>query len=190
MDDIEIVKALKKNNKIAFKYLFERYYSRIVSYITTYTHNQSLSEDIAQQAFIHLWEDRFKLDDGKSPKNYLYAIAYNRYIDTIKKSKKRELLLEEIWESALRNRIMDDSELLEKRIDKMKLIIDSLPPKCKEIIQLNKIQGVTYREIAKLMGVSIKTVESQMRIAFKKIREGFKNDHLVLFILIRSLKEV
>jgi RNA polymerase sigma-70 factor (ECF subfamily) len=142
-----------------------------VGYITTYTHDKVKSEDIVQQAFISFWEDKSKLDETKSPKPYLYAIAYNRYIDTIKEAKKQEKLLSQIWERALMDRIEEDSDAMEKRIQKMRKVIDSLPPKCKEIIILNKIQGVKYKEIAGQMGISVKTVESQMRIAFIKIRE-------------------
>ncbi len=182
MNDIEVVKALKKGDKTAFRHLFERYYDRLVAYIVTYTHDQAQSEDIVQQAFIDLWDDRNKLDIDKSPKNYLYSIAYNRYIDGINKTKRGDRLLAELWEKALRERIKEDREQSEKRIEKIRQIIDSLPPKCKKIIQLNKVEGVKYREIAKEMGISVKTVESQMRIAFKKIRDGFKKDGIILFL--------
>ncbi len=186
MDELGIVKSLKEGNKHAFKQLFERYYDRLVAYITTYTNDKIQSEDIVQQAFINLWEDKSKLDETKSPRAYLYAISYNRYIDSIKNAKKQEKLLNQIWEHALRDRIQEDTETLEKRIQKMKQVIDSLPPKCKEIIHMNKIQGVKYKEIATEMGISVKTVESQMRIAFTKIREAFKGDSLQFFIMLKK----
>ena len=185
MSEIEAVIAMKKGNRSAFRDLFNRFYDRLVAYISTYTHDNVQSEDIVQHAFIRFWEDRAKLDETKSPKAYLYAIAYNRYIDTVKKAKKQEKLLGQIWERALVDRIQEDSDVLEERIQKMKQVIDSLPPKCKEIIMLNKIQGVKYKDIAEQMGISVKTVESQMRIAFAKIREAFKEDPALLFILLK-----
>lgn len=188
MNDLEAVKALKKGDKLAFRYHFDQYYDRLVAYITTYSHNKALSEDIVQQAFINLWNDRSKLDESRSPKGYLYAITYNRYIDTVKKSKKREKLLDQVWERALRDRIEEDTETLEKRIQKMKNVIESLPPKCKEIIQMNKVQGIKYKEIAEQLGISVKTVESQMRIAFTKIREAFENNNLLLFFLFKKFR--
>jgi RNA polymerase sigma-70 factor (ECF subfamily) len=171
MNEIDAVVSMKNGDRSAFSYLFNLFYNRLVGYITTYTHDKVKSEDIVQQAFISFWEDKSKLDETKSPKPYLYAIAYNRYIDTIKEAKKQEKLLSQIWERALMDRIEEDSDVMEKRIQKMRKVIDSLPPKCKEIIILNKIQGVKYKEIAGQMGISVKTVESQMRIAFIKIRE-------------------
>lgn len=188
MNDIEAVKALKRGDKLAFKYFFKSYYDRLVAYITTYTHDKMQSEDIVQQAFINFWDDRLKLDETKSPKGYLYAIAHNRYIDAVKKEEKRVKLLDQIWENALQQRIEEDNETLEKRIQKMKKVIESLPPKCKEIIHKNKVQGIKYREIAEQMGISIKTVESQMRIAFNKIRDAFENDNFLLFLLFKKYR--
>tara|TARA_R110000851_G_scaffold180559_2_gene328227 strand:+ start:9660 stop:10217 length:558 start_codon:yes stop_codon:yes gene_type:complete len=185
MNEIEAVAAMKKGDRSAFRYLFNTFYDRLVAYITTYTHDKIQSEDIVQHAFIRFWEEKSKLDETKCPKGYLYAIAYNRYIDTIKKAKKQEKLLSQIWERALLDRIEEDSEALENRIQKMKQIMESLPPKCKEIIILNKIQGVKYKDIAEQMGISVKTVESQMRIAFTKIREAFKEDYALWFLLFK-----
>ena len=185
MNEFKAVAAMKKGDRNAFKYLFNTFYDRLVAYITTFTHDKIQSEDIVQHAFIRFWEDKSKLNETKSPKAYLYAIAYNRYIDTVKKAKKQEKLLSQIWERALADRIQEDSDALEERIQKMKQVIESLPPKCKEIILLNKIQGVKYKEIADQMGISVKTVESQMRIAFTKIREAFKEDHILLFLLFK-----
>ncbi|MCM4154745.1 RNA polymerase sigma-70 factor [Gramella sp. AN32] len=188
MNDIEAVRMLKKEKKRAFKYLFDTYYNRLVAYIMTYNHNKAQAEDIVQQTFINLWENRQKLDDNQSPKGYLYAIAYNTYMDAIKKSKKQKKIIDEIWEHALRDRIEEDSETQEKRIQKVKEVIETLPPKCKKIIQMNKVQGIRYKDIAEQMGISIKTVESQMRIAFTKIREAFENDTLLLFALFKKLR--
>ncbi|MGS2761865.1 RNA polymerase sigma factor [Sinomicrobium sp. M5D2P9] len=189
MNESEAVRALKKDDKAAFGYLFRCYYDRLVAYITTYTHDKIQSEDIVQQAFINLWEDRMKLDPERSPKNYLYTIARNRYIDSVKKEKKYSKLLDELWEKALRERITEDSEQLERRAERIKKVMESLPPKCREIVRLNKMEGIKYKDIAVQMDISIKTVESQMRIAFQKIREAFKDDHLVIFIMTRVFRK-
>ncbi|MBD0777592.1 RNA polymerase sigma-70 factor [Maribacter sp. ANRC-HE7] len=184
MDEINAVKALKKGDRLAYKYLFHAYYNRLVAYITTYSHDRTQSEDIVQQTFINLWINREKLDDTQSPKGYLYAIAHNIYIDAINASKKKDVIMIEIWERALRDRIEEDSDAQEKRIQKIKYVIETLPPECRKIIRMNKLQGIKYKEIALELKISIKTVESQMRIAFSKIREAFKDDSLLLFLLL------
>ncbi|MDL5510430.1 RNA polymerase sigma-70 factor [Arenibacter sp. M-2] len=182
MNENNAVIALKNGDRGAFRYLFNAYYDRLLAYITTYTQNRIQSEDIVQEAFIDFWNNKSKLDETKCPKNYLYAIAYNRYIDTVKKTKKQEKILRDVWEQALTNCIEEDSEAMERRVKRMKKIIESLPPKCREIIILNKMYGFKYKEIASIKGISIKTVESQMRIAFIKIREAKNGNDLILFL--------
>ncbi|MDN3663845.1 RNA polymerase sigma factor [Algibacter miyuki] len=190
MNELEATIAIKNGDKNAFKVLFDLYYDRLVAYMVTYTHDKMRSEDIVQQAFIDLWNAKEKLHECKSPKNYLYTITYNRFIDSINTDKRRHKLLNVVYEKALRDRIEEDSESLEKRVEKMNQIIETLPPKCRQTLEMNKINGLKYYEIAEIMGVSIKTVESQMSIAFKKIRKGFEKDNLYLFFLNLLKKEL
>ncbi|QDO95502.1 RNA polymerase sigma-70 factor [Formosa sediminum] len=183
MNTLEAVKALKNGEEYAFKFLFDKYYNRLVAYITTYTHDKMSAEDIVQQAFIDLWNNKKKINENKPLKSYLYAIAYNRFIDTVNKDKRQNIVLGQIYELALRDIIDEDNEALEKRILKMNQIIKTLPPKCRQTLEMNKIKGYKYHEIAEIMGVSIKTVESQMSVAFKKIRKGFDKENLHLLFI-------
>ncbi len=176
LEEIALVKSLKEGDQSAFKLFFEKYYDRLVAYINTFAHDKIKSEDIAQQAFINFWEDRDKIDISRSPRGYLFTTAYHRYIDSVKKEKRNQQFLNELYKRALNSRIEEDEEFLKKRIKKLKSVLNTLPPKCKEIIHLNKVEGTKYKDIADKMGISIKTVESQMRIAFNKIRQAFKDD--------------
>jgi RNA polymerase sigma-70 factor (ECF subfamily) len=173
MDELEAVSKLKGGDKQALNFFFNKYYNRLVAYIVTYNHDNVLAEDVVQQAFIKLWVNRERLDTTKSPKNYLYTIAFNLFVDSVKKRKKEQQFLIDTWNTSLNPILEEDDMALENRIKKMQKIIATLPPKCKEIIHLNKIEGVKYKDIAIKLGISIKTVESQMRIAFQKIRNEF-----------------
>ena len=183
MKDSLLIEGIKNDDNKAFKMFFDRYYKPLVGYIKTFTNDFSSAEDIAQQTFITIWTKRHKLASIKSPKSYLYSIGYNTYIDYYRKIKKQDVFFDELREKALRNSIVEDKEILEKRLKKLKIIIDSLPERCKEILELNKLNGLRYKEIAVKLDISKKTVESQMRIAFQKIRKGFESDQLFLFFL-------
>ncbi|MEC3906753.1 RNA polymerase sigma-70 factor [Tamlana sp. 2201CG12-4] len=183
MDDLLLITEIQNNDKAAFEKLFQRYYSPLVGYITTFTNDSHLSEDIIQQTFIIIWTKRKKLKITKSTKSYLYSVAYNTYVDHYRKKKSRDAFFDELREKTLRNSITEDKEFMEKRLAKLKNIVDALPPKCKEILELNKLNGLKYKEIALKLDISQKTVEAQMRIAFQKIRQGFEEDKQFLFIL-------
>ncbi|GAA4234633.1 RNA polymerase sigma-70 factor [Postechiella marina] len=186
MKDIFLLEAIKKNDKKAFKIFFDKYYTPLVGYINTFTKDLYLAEDIAQQSFIIFWTKRKKIKILKSPKSYLYSIAYNSYIDYYRKKKKQDTFFDDLKEKALRDLVEEDEELMQKRLEKLKTIINDLPPRCQQILKMNKFEGFKYSEIAEKLGVSIKTVEVQMGIAFKKIRKGFEDTPFLLF-LVRQL---
>ncbi|MBD0824962.1 RNA polymerase sigma factor [Aestuariibaculum marinum] len=184
MSDTTLTIAIKNGDEIAFKTLFDRYYKRVVAYILTVSKDQDLSADIGQQAFITLWETRDNLDTSKSIKSFIFKIAYNKYIDHCRKTKKKETFLDELKNNSLQL-ITDDEDIIENKLKKLKQLIEDLPERCREILKLNKIEGLKYKEIAEYFNISQKTVESQMRIAYQKIREGFEDDNeLYLFIVL------
>lgn len=161
-----------------------------MAYIITYNSDKKKAEDIVQEAFINFWNNRDKIDKDKSPKSYLYKIAFNKFIDTVNKHKKEQLFLKQIWKSSLDDVIDEDESIVEKKIKKVNEIISDLPPRCKQIIKLNKMQGLKYKEIAIKLGVSLKTVESQMRIAFQKIRKEFEDDsHFFFFFILDKMRQ-
>ncbi|MAZ28703.1 MAG: RNA polymerase sigma-70 factor [Cytophagaceae bacterium] len=186
-EDSDLVKAIIKNDRMAFQIFFRRYYEALVLYVNTFTNDVMQSEDIAQKSFIKFWKKRKKLKIDGHAKSLLFKMAYNIFIDEYRKNKKQgSIYIEELVLESLEDKIGEDDHL-EKRLEKLKAIIETLPEKCKEILLLNKMDGLKYREIAIKLNISIKTVEAQMRIAFQKIREGFKDNPLILFVLFKKL---
>lgn len=188
MENLQLARAIKKGDDIAFKKLFYDNYENLIAYIITFTNDQDEAADVVQEAFLSLWENRTLLDAERGPRSYLFRIAYNCYIDRYRQQKKEEGLFEELKKEALDDQFFDDPQLLERRLERLRLIINNLPPRCKEVLKLNKMQGYTQKTIAENLGISIKTVESHMRDAYKKIREGFKDDELFLTVIIKILK--
>lgn len=180
----ELITALQNGDEQAFKLLFNYYYKPLVAFISIYTQNQDDSEDLAQQSFISLWNNRTLLRLEASPKSYLYKIAYNQYIDQYRKSLFEQGLLEELRLEILRNAIVEDDELTQKNLLELKKIIEELPPKCKLILTMSRQQGLDYNEISDKLDISPRTVEEQIRIAFKKIRKAFEEKKLLKKVLI------
>ena len=174
MDDLKLVNALKLGDKNAFQIIFERYYCKVLAYVFTLSNDNNLAEEIAQQTFVTLWENKEKLSTLKSPKNYIFTIAYNHFIDHLRLLKKHNKLAEELKHKALNEHVLSESDHDVHRIKMLKDVIDSLPERCKQILLMNKKEGIKYKDIAATLDISVKTVESQMRLAYQKIREAFK----------------
>ena len=129
-----------------------------------------MAKDIVQEVFIKTYEFRKKLDSNYSIDGFLYRSVYNQFINSYHKNKSL-LKIHDEYVKYLNQIINESSESdfdrLIKLIDKS---INKLPKKCKEIFKLSKTEGLTNYEIASTLNISVKTVEAQITIAFKKIK--------------------
>lgn len=172
---------IKQGNQKAFRVLFEKHYRPLCLYLRTFTPDMDTAQELAQNAFIDFWNKRNEIEIQTSVKSYLFRMGYNLFLNSLRTKKKQETLLEELKHQALEEEMQKPEDHLMDATERLKKIVETLPPRCQEILQL-KMQGYKYQEIADQLDLSIKTVESQMRIAYIKIREGFK-DGLFLMLL-------
>ena len=186
MEDSELIYKIENDDRDAFDKLFKKYYKPLVSYIKSLSRDLFVAEEAVQQVFMNLWLNRHQLKINKTVKSYLYWVSYTTYIDQYRKTKHRAHLLDDIKEKAIRDALPEDKEFMNKRIKKLKQLIETLPPVCKEVLELSKIAGLKYDEIAQKLNISKKTVEAHMGTAFKKIRKGFESDNM-FFLFIRKL---
>ena len=185
-DDERLTQRIIDGDSAAFKIFFDRNYQDLLAYVTVYVRNQNWAKDIAQYAFIKIWEKRNRLNPEKSLKSYLFQIAKNRYLNEYRKKMRTEDLLDALKERAMTDILMGEKNDMDKKLEVLRKAVDNLPPKCRDILLLNKYDGLSYKEIAKHLNLSVKTIESQMRIAYKKIREEFNRVELFVFILLKN----
>lgn len=168
--------SLRNGDTRAYQRVFDMYYTRLFSYVSSYTKNESNAKDIVQEAFIKLWNNRKKIEADSSVLAFLHKIAYNIFVDSYRKGKRHQSLLDALSYEAINNSIDNDDENINKmKIEIVKRSIEELPPRCQEIFKLSKYEGLKYSEIATTLNISIKTVETQMGKAFSYIREQVKN---------------
>lgn len=178
-DKIEI------NEKI-LKQLFDLYADSLTEFLSYYTRNHDQIEDVIQEIFIRLWEDRAELNIFYI-KTYLFKAARNLMLNSLRNEQNRLNLLGQ-WA----NELITESEAQDcinmKEFESLYIkAVESLPSKCKEIYKLNKENKITYKQIAELRSLSEKTVENQMSIAIKKIKEFILDNYTqksVIYILI------
>ncbi|MCK0131324.1 sigma-70 family RNA polymerase sigma factor [Flavobacteriaceae bacterium F08102] len=179
---LDLAKAIKKGDQKAFKVIHDLNYVKLTAYINGFTKNEFETEDILQETFIKLWNSRDKIDVIKNINSYLYKTAYYTYIDKYRKEKKELSTLDSWKYKRLIEAIEEDDEINKKRIKKLKLAIEKLPARCKEVFILCKYENLTYKQIANRLEISPKTVQAQMGKAYSIIREKFRdNIFLTLF---------
>ncbi len=183
MDDTILISQIKEGNTLAFNQLFDCHYVPLCYYLMNFTNDKPSSEDIAQTVFVDFWNKRQDIDIHTSIKSYLYTMAYNQFLMTLRKKNKEASLLERLKYEALQT-IENPSEAeLEQKSQRLNRIIAQLPERCQAVLKL-KMQGLKYKDIAESLNLSVKTVESQMRIAFIKIRDDYKEDFIIFLLLM------
>lgn len=168
--DILLIQNLKNGNEKTYSFLVDTYYEQLCVYANSLVNDGISSEDIVQNVFIKVWKNRAKLKEGYSIKSYLYKSVYNEFIDQYRK-KKAITALEKKYIDALDTIIIENPETdFEKLKDLVRIAIKELPPKCRQIFELSKKEGLTNPEIAAYLNISTKTIEAQITKAFKLIR--------------------
>jgi RNA polymerase sigma-70 factor (ECF subfamily) len=167
------VTALKEDDAKAFDQLFGYYSKRLYYFVLGYLKSKPDAEEIVQDVFYKIWENRKTLKPDLSFKAYIFKIAYRKIIELFQKVAQEQMYRHEIVSTSL-----DFDNNLEERIDYHSLlelvdiIVDDLPPRQKEIFIKRKREDISVKEIAVLLGITPKTVENHLTEALKAIKSG------------------
>jgi RNA polymerase sigma-70 factor (family 1) len=172
MREQDLLKNLRSGDADAYRYIFSQYYEWLSNYILSLSGNRSLSEDIVQETLIAFYEKRNRLIVTTSLKNYLFRSCHNQFLQHLRKQKITYNHLDTIRWEAIAEVQMDYLKEEDSKMNRLHLLIDQLPPRCRTIFIKNKLEKVKYKEIAIELGISIKTVENQMSKALHFLREN------------------
>ncbi|MCF8359491.1 MAG: RNA polymerase sigma-70 factor [Prolixibacteraceae bacterium] len=177
----KLFQQIKEGNKQSFEKLFRFYYAPLCHFSRKYIADPDECEEIVQGFFLKIWEKRSDLDITVSVKNYLFSSVRNRCLNYIKHQKIRQGYKTDVL-SKNNSQLNPDNYILEVDLhNKIREGIDSLPPRRREIFILSREEGLKYREIAEKLGISIKTVETQMGQALKDLRKKLSTyKHLLI----------
>lgn len=172
--DKRTVIKLKRGNADAFRSIYNMFSSRIFHFCNRLLPTKNDAEDVVQKTFMALWEQRGQLDETKDILKYIYSIArYNTYLTF----RKLITLQEQLSENADIQQLSQNNTLEEIDFNEthriISEIIDKLPPKRREIFKLNRLDGLTYREIAVKLNISENTVDTQMRKSLQFLKEQY-----------------
>ncbi len=161
----------RNDDQHAYKELFIGLYSHLTQFAFSIVKTRESAEEVVSDLFIKIWEKRKALEKIGNLKVYLYVATRNIALNYLEKQKRAATnSLEDC--SADFTSLYFDPEQLMITADMLELIekaIDGLPPKCKMIFKLVKEDNLRYKEVAEIMGISVKTVENQLAIALRKI---------------------
>lgn len=168
-----------------FEILFRKYFDKLLNFAFNMVKDEEASRDIVQQVFLNFWNIRDKVKIKSSLQGYLYRSVYNSSINHIKYSA-RSVRVSNY--SGYENNLLKNDEgqqIEEERLKLLQQSIDNLPAKRRAIFMLNRFNGMTYKEVAEHLGISVKMVEKQIAKSLKSLRaDMLASGKKILIILV------
>jgi RNA polymerase sigma-70 factor (family 1) len=174
------ISRFQKGDKESYRLLFKILYPALCLFAKKFIYDYDDAEDITQEIFIELWNQRTKFESLDQIKAFLYLSVKNRCLNF----KKHQLIKEKYFKTAL----IEDDPPFEETIIEAEVIqnlsnaIESLPEQQKHVI-LQSLQGLTNNEIANNMDISINTVKLHKKTAYKQLREKLSSSAFILALL-------
>lgn len=181
----EIILRVKSGDSSAFTALYNLYWGKVYNFTQLYIISKEDAEEIVQEVFTKIWENREKLSEVKSFDGFLFILTrntifnhsrdnFNRHFYKITISDAYNLKGDDLVEDIIAS---DIAEHINK-------LIEQLPPRQKEVYRLSRVEHLTYKEIAQQLSIEPKTVERHINEAIKHLRK-----HLPASLLIIAMKK-
>ena len=158
----------------SFRLFVEAYSGDLLYYACYLLHSREEAEEVVSDVFLEVWQNRGKLSGIQNMKAWLLTLVHNGSISCLRQRANvpDSVLLEEAGANALPADLQTPDEQLVSReeIARINRVINSFPPRCRQVFVLAKIEKLPYKEIARMLGISVKTIDNHIANALKQIR--------------------
>jgi RNA polymerase sigma-70 factor (ECF subfamily) len=165
------VEKMRQGDAEAFKQLFHAYCQPLITFAQRFVHDTQISENIVQEVFLRIWSARERLEPTSSIKSYLYTAVRNEALKHLRHMAVQRRSSERVRQTAPETTTPEDELVKGEIVAAVQQAVSQLPEKCRIIFSMNRYDCLTYREIAEIQSISIKTVEAQMSRALKLLRK-------------------
>jgi RNA polymerase sigma-70 factor (family 1) len=172
----KLVRQLRKGNVSAFNLIFEYYHPKVYNFCLQLLRKQQDAEEVTQEVFVALWQNRERMAVNTKLSTYIYSIARNQVYNIYRKTFYIQSYIEYLYHTETGNTMLTEDQVLYNELQKfLNNAIEELPPKRKEVFKLSRMEGLTYKEIAERMKISENTVDVQIRKALGFLKSAFEN---------------
>lgn len=192
INNIHITSLLEEialhNCEKAYKTLFMEMHESLHAFAYSILHSHEDAEEVVSDFFINIWQRRSALLNIENPRLYFFMGVKNTALNKLAVKRRRQAPPPEEWQTTLDSVFFNPEELMlsAEIVKKIMAAINDLPPKCRTIFKLIKEEGLRYNDVARLLDISVKTVEAQMAIAIRRIKtySEFSNEFPELHYLL------
>lgn len=172
-----LFKRVVEDDYSAFEQIFRRTHKTLCGYSSKVVRSRELAEEIVDDVFFGLWKNRKKIQITSSFQAYLNTAIRNRSLDWLRKLKhERSTELQNAGVLICEQSIAHETLVYHELQAQIELAIQELPRQCRTIFLMSRDQDLKYKEIAEILNISIKTVDTQMGRALKHLRKTIALD--------------
>ena len=172
--EIHILKLLSTNESKAFELIYEHYYADLCVYALRFFNSTEEAKDIVQQTIIKIWEQKEKLQKTEYLKTYIFKCVHNACLNKIREIKVQYVSESEEFLQNLKFEFTDELISKEQCLE-IEEAIAQLPAQCRTVLELNRYQGMSYKEIAEKLNISHRTVDSHLTHATRFLKNRLKD---------------
>jgi RNA polymerase sigma-70 factor (ECF subfamily) len=167
----DLLARLRQGDASAFDAIFRAWYGPLVGTAERMLRDRAVAEELVQDVMLELWRRRETLAADGSAQAYLFQATRNRVLNHLRHRKIEQRSEPEIIADSSPSPPAD-AAVAEGELDvAVQRAVQSLPDRCREVFELSRVHGLKYAEIARQLGISVKTVEAQMGKALRTLRE-------------------
>jgi RNA polymerase sigma-70 factor (family 1) len=180
----ELFLRIAAGEENAFRILFDAYRERLFVFAWQLCHSATEAEEVVQDIFLRLWQNRQSLAEVEYPRKYIYVMARNRALDLLEKIARDNKLMREVWSNlSSPNNITED---ILQAAETQRLIneaVGQLSEKKQTIFKLSRQDGLTHQKIAERMNISVQTVKNILTETLKHIKSFLEQHSAPLAII-------
>lgn len=182
----EFIKLLKKGDMTAFDAIYKKYSRRLFGFVFRYVKQEADTEEIIQEVFIKIWQSREKIKDGSSFESFLFTVAHNATVNLLKKRATEQKYIEHVKSLQRTEQAYElTDEIHYKELQqKFQGLLNELSPRQKEIFQLSRDEGLSHKEIAEKLGISVNTVKNHLVTTLFFLKNKLNNGLIINGLLI------
>jgi len=177
---------IKKNDKASFSIIFTQYYKDLVTFSFGIVRNINTAEEIVQDVFINLWENRASLQIERSLKSYLLKSVQNYSLNWLQHVKVQSRFATYAKDHHLLSGNETENYVLHSELEQnLQQALDKIPPEYAQAFRMNRFENLSYPEIGQKLGVSTRTIEVRISKALSLLREALKDFLLLAVFLLK-----
>ena len=186
--DRQLAGSLSEGSVEAFSILYERYHRSVYANILKIIKVPSLAEDILQEVFVALWQNRFRIQANQSIAGWLFVVSYNKSCSLLKRKVKESLQYVENYDPYENLSYEDsvDEDMYSAQLEIIEEAVNALSSRKKQVFKLCRLEGRPKEEVALMMGISPESVKDYLKQSNRSIRDyiSLKYPHLSICTLL------